>query len=92
MTPTVDVESDQHVNICSFVVRYDRGGLALNDIGFILVQAMCPTSSLSRSATLFLSQVLKVCSGVTNEKEKDGDIRGLVGLQLEGTGVMGAPL
>ena len=23
-------------------------GLALNDIGFILVQAMCPTSSLSR--------------------------------------------
>ena len=31
------------------------GGLALNDIGFILVQAMCPTSSLSRSVTLFLS-------------------------------------
>ena len=30
-------------------------GLALNDIGFILVQAICPTSSLSRSVTLFLS-------------------------------------
>ena len=32
-----------------------RGGLTLNDIGFILVQATCPTSSLSRSVTLFLS-------------------------------------
>ena len=31
------------------------GGLALNDIGFILVQATCPTSSLSRLMTLFLS-------------------------------------
>ena len=30
------------------------GGLALNDTGFILVQATCPTSSLSRSVTLFL--------------------------------------
>ena len=30
-------------------------GLALNDTGFILVQATCPTSSLSRSRTLFLS-------------------------------------
>ena len=30
------------------------GGLALNDIGFILVQATCPMSSLSRSLTLFL--------------------------------------
>ena len=27
-----------------------EGGLALNDTGFILVQAMCPTSNLSRSA------------------------------------------
>ena len=44
-------------------------GLALNDTGFILVQATCPTSSLSRSVTLFLSP--EVCSGVTNEKEKD---------------------
>ena len=48
------------------------GGLALNDTGFILVQATCPTSSLSQLVTLFLSQVHKVCSGVTNEKEKDG--------------------
>ena len=31
------------------------GGLALNDIGFILVQATCPMSSLSQSVTLFLS-------------------------------------
>ena len=31
------------------------GRLALNDTGFILVQATCPTSSLSRSVTLFLS-------------------------------------
>ena len=31
------------------------GGLALNDIGFILVQATCPTSSLGRSVTVFLS-------------------------------------
>ena len=31
------------------------GGLALNDTWFIIVQAMCPTSSLSRSVTLFLS-------------------------------------
>ena len=31
------------------------GGLSLNDTGFILVQATCPTSSLSRSMTLFLS-------------------------------------
>ena len=30
-------------------------GLALNDIGFILVQATCPTSSSSRLMTLFLS-------------------------------------
>ena len=48
------------------------GGLALNDTGFILVQATSPMSSLGRSVTLFLSQVLEVCSGVTNEKEKDG--------------------
>ena len=31
------------------------GGLALNDIGFILVQATYPMSSLSQSVTLFLS-------------------------------------
>ena len=50
-------------------------GLALNDIGFILVQAACPTYSLSRSVTLFLSQMLEVCCEVTNEREKDGGIR-----------------
>ena len=31
------------------------GGLALSDTRFILVQATCPISSLSRSVTLFLS-------------------------------------
>ena len=30
-------------------------GLALKDTGFILVRAMCPTSSRGRSVTLFLS-------------------------------------
>ena len=52
-----------------------RGGLALNNTGFILVQTMCPTSSLSRLVTLLLTQVLKVCSGVTNKKEKDGGVQ-----------------
>ena len=47
------------------------GGLALNDTGFILIQATCPTSSLSQSVTLFLSLGVKVCCGVTNKKEKD---------------------
>ena len=32
-----------------------RCGLAINDIGFILVKAMYPTSSLSQLVTLFLS-------------------------------------
>ena len=36
--------------------------------------------------------MLEVCSGVTNEKEKDGGTRGLVGLWLEGLRVTGAPL
>ena len=31
------------------------GGLTLNDTGFILVQATCPTSGLNWSVTLFLS-------------------------------------
>ena len=51
----IGVESDQQVNIYSFAVRCDRSGLVLNGIGFILVQATCPTSSLSRLVTLFLS-------------------------------------
>ena len=36
--------------------------------------------------------MLEVCSGVTNEKEKDGGTRGLVGLWSEGPRVMGALL
>ena len=40
--------------------------------GFILVRATCPTSSLSRSVTLFLAQVLEVCSGVINKERDEG--------------------
>ena len=35
--------------------------------------------------------MLKVCSGVTNEKEKDGGARGPVELWSEGPRVTGAP-
>ena len=35
--------------------------------------------------------MLEVCCGVTNEREKDGGIRGPVGLQTEGSSVTGAP-
>ena len=48
------------------------GGLALNDTGFRMVQATCPTSSVGLLVTLFLSPGAEVCSGVTNEKEKGG--------------------
>ena len=51
----VSAESDQHINICSLLYVVIGGGLALNDIGFILVQTMCPMYSFSRSVTLFLS-------------------------------------
>ena len=50
----VGAESE-HINIYSFTYVVIGGGLALNDTGFILVQATCSTSSLSRSVTLFLS-------------------------------------
>ena len=36
--------------------------------------------------------MLKVCSGVTDEREKDGGTRALVGLWSEGLRTMGAPL
>ena len=36
--------------------------------------------------------MLEVCSGVTNEKEKDGGTRASVGLWSEGLRVTGAPL
>ena len=36
--------------------------------------------------------MLEVCSGVTNEKEKDGGTRGPVGLWSEELRVTGAPL
>ena len=49
------------------------GGLALNDTGFILVQATCPMSSLSRSVTLFLSPgAQSLLWGYKQKGEKDG--------------------
>ena len=36
--------------------------------------------------------MLEVCSGVTNEKERDRGTRGPVGLWSEGPKAMGAPL
>ena len=36
--------------------------------------------------------MLKVCCGVTNEREKDGGARGPIGLWSEGPRVTGAPL
>ena len=47
-TEIIGAESNQQV--MSYVVI--GGGLTLNDTGFIVVQATCPTSSLSRSVTL----------------------------------------
>ena len=68
-------------------------GLALNDIGFILVQAACPTSSLSRSVTLFLEpRCSKFAVGLQTEGRKMEGLRGPVGLWSEGSRVMGAPL
>ena len=36
--------------------------------------------------------MLEVCSGVINEKEKDGGTRGPIGLRSEGPRAIGAPL
>ena len=36
--------------------------------------------------------MLEVCCGVTNGREKDGGIRGPIGLRSEGPRVTGAPL
>ena len=66
-------------------------GLALNNTGFILVQATCPTSNLSRSVTLFLSPSAQSLLLVTNGREKDGGARSPVGLWSEGPRVTGAP-
>ena len=66
-------------------------GLPLNNIGFILVQATCPTSNLSRSVTLFLSPSAQSLLLVTNGREKDGGVRGPVELWTKGTRVTGTP-
>ena len=68
-----------------------EGGLALNDTGFILVQAMCPTSSSSRSVTLFLSLGAQSLQwGYKREGEKWGYERS-GRLRSEGPRVTGAP-
>ena len=68
-------------------------GLALNDIGFILVQATCPMSSLSRSVTLFLSLgAQSLLWGYKRKGERWGGTRGPVRLWFEGPRVTGAPL
>ena len=68
------------------------GGLALNDTGFILVQATCPTSSLSQSVTLFLSPGARsLLWGYKWKGERRGYKRP-VRLWSEGPRVMGAPL
>ena len=59
MTPNVGAKGDHLVNICRFTVRCDRMWPSTQDTGFILVQATCPTSSLSWSVTLFLSPVAR---------------------------------
>ena len=67
-------------------------GLALNDTWFILVQAMCPTSSLSRSVTLFLSLGARSFAvGLQTRGSKMRGIRDPVGLRTEGPRVTGAP-
>ena len=69
------------------------GGLALNDIGFILVQTMCPMSSLSQSVTLFLSLGARsLLWGLQTKERKMGGIRCLVRLWSEGPREIGAPL
>ena len=69
------------------------GGLALNDTGFTLVQATCPTSSLSRSVTLFLSPGTRsLLWGYKRKGERWGDTRGTARLWSEGPRVIGAPL
>ena len=68
------------------------GGLALNDIGFILVQATCPTSSLSRPVTLFLSLGAQSLQwGYKREGERWGYKRS-GRLRSEGPRAIGAPL
>ena len=86
------VKNDQYVNIDSFMVRCDQGGLALNDTGFILVQATCPMSSLGRSVTLFLSTGARSLQwGYKRVGKKEG-VKGPVGLWTEGSRVTGAPM
>jgi len=66
-------------------------GLSLNDTGFILVQATCLTSSLSRSVTLFPSPGARsLLWGYKREGIRWG-ARGPVGLWTEGPRETGAP-
>ena len=64
-------------------------GLALNYTGFILVQATCPMSSLSRSMTLFLSLGARSLQwGYKREEERWG----VREVRSEGPRATGAPL
>ena len=65
------------------------GGLALNDTGFILVQAMYPTSSLSRSVTLFLSLGAQ---SLQWGYKREGERWRVPEARSEGPRVMGTPL
>ena len=68
------------------------GGLAFNDTGFILVQTTCPTSSLCRSVTLFLSPSAQSLLWGYKRKEERWGASGPVGLRTKGPRVTGAPL
>ena len=69
------------------------GGLALSDIGFILVQATCPTSSLSRSVTFIPEpRCSKFVVGLQIEGRKMEGTRGPIELWSEGPRVTGALL
>ena len=59
-------------------------GLALNDIGFILVQATCLTSSFSRSVTLFLSPDAQFVVGLQTSRNEKGVLEARSGFEPNG--------
>ena len=67
------------------------GGLALNETGFILVQAMYPMSSASRSVTIPEPRCSKLDVGLQTNGSTMGGTRGPVGLWTEGPRVTGDP-
>ena len=69
-----------------------RGGLALNDTGFILVQATCHVQFESVGDFIPEPRCSKFVVGLQTRIRKMGDTRGPVGLWSEGPRVSGAPL